>query len=150
MKKLLIAIFLASLLRAAMVIAATPPRRRGFPPAASPPAASRPATRPLADYETRAASLRKTLPANFAVIVQPPFVVAGDGGAEAVQASATGTVKWAVDKLKKEYYDKDPADILDIYLFKDKPSYDKYTWELFRTIPRLPSATSPPTTKPSS
>ena len=32
----------------------------------------------------------------------------------------------------------DPDEILDIFLFKDKTSYDKYTWEIFHTHPSTP------------
>jgi len=96
--------------------------------------ASGPATQPgrsAADYEAHAKALRTKLPKGFTVLVEAPFVVAGDGGAEAVQASATGTVKWAVEHLKMDYFEKDPAEIITIYLFKDKASYDKYAKEMF-------------------
>src|SRR4051812_1606271 len=111
-------------------------------------AATRPAApreRTLADYETHAAALRKTLPRHFTVIVQPPFVVAGDGTPESVKGSSVNTVKWAVDHLKKAYFDKDPTDILDIYLFKDKTSYDKYNEQLFTGAPDTPFGYYSPT-----
>jgi hypothetical protein len=101
-------------------------------------APARPPERTLADYEAHAKKLREKLPKHFTVIVQVPFVVAGDGTPESVKASATGTVKWAVDHLKKAYFDKDPADILDVYLFKDKTSYDRYNKEMFGGAPDTP------------
>ena len=33
-------------------------------------------------------------------------------------------MQWAVEKLKAAYFDIDPAEILDIWLFKDKASYE--------------------------
>jgi hypothetical protein len=109
--------------------------------------ATAPRQRTLTDYETHAAALRKKLPKHFMIIVQVPFVVIGDGTPDSVKASAANTVKWAVDHLKKAYFDKDPADILDIYLFKDKTSYDKYNEELFGGAPDTPFGYYSPTHK---
>jgi hypothetical protein len=65
-------------------------------------------------------------------------VVIGDGGHAAVKTSATRTVRWAVERLKKDYFKKDPLEILDIWLFKDKASYRKYTYEIFGDRPDTP------------
>jgi hypothetical protein len=40
-----------------------------------------------------------------------------------VRQRATRTVKWAVDKLKLDYFHRDPAEIIDVWLFRDKTSY---------------------------
>ena len=48
------------------------------------------------------------------------------------------TVKWAVDKLKKIYFSKNPNDILDIWLFKNETSYYKYAKEVFGDTPTTP------------
>jgi hypothetical protein len=92
-----------------------------------------PATVPAhtdAEYQAHVTRISKALP-TFTVLVQMPFVVAGDDAPHAVRASAAGTVKWSVDQLKKDYFEKDPVDLIDIYLFKDKASYDKYTRDYF-------------------
>ena len=94
--------------------------------------------RTQADYDKHIATLRKSLPEGFTVVIQAPFVVTGDGTPEAVKASAIGTVKWAVGQLKKDYFTKDPDDILTVYLFKDKTSYDKYTRTLLHDDPGTP------------
>jgi hypothetical protein len=109
--------------------------------------ATAPHERTLADYEAHAKLLRATLPKNFTIIVQPPFVIIGNGTPESVKASATNTVKWAVDHLKKAYFDKDPKEILDIYLFKDKATYDQYNEELFGGAPDTPFGYYSPTYK---
>ena len=37
----------------------------------------------------------------------------------------TRPVGWAVAKLKAEYFDRDPDEILDVWLFKDRESYER-------------------------
>jgi len=100
-----------------------------------------------ADYDMHITALKTKLPAGFSYVIQPPFVVIGDGGATSVQRHATQVVKWAVDKLKQEYFAKDPAAILDIWLFKDKASYDKHTQDIFDDEPTSPYGYYSPTHK---
>jgi hypothetical protein len=92
-----------------------------------------------AEFEAHVAQLKKRLPSkDFTIVVQPPFVVVGDEPADVVQWRADGTIKWAVEKLKQDYFSKDPEEILDIWLFKDAPSYDKHTRLLFNDTPTTP------------
>ena len=91
------------------------------------------------DYTAHVAALKQRLPSKeFSVVVQPPFVVVGDGGAEAVRACSIQTVKWAVDLLKKDYFTNDPTGIVDIWLFRDKQSYETNTEQLFDENPPTP------------
>ncbi len=80
------------------------------------------------------AELKKTMPAGFTMIVQPPFVLLGDEAPDVVRSRATKTVKWAVDKLKQDYFDTDPEPI-DIWLFRDKDSYEQHARSLFNDTP---------------
>ncbi len=96
------------------------------------------AAAPAKDYEGHVAELKRKIPPGFSIVVQEPFVVIGDGGAIAVGQSATGTVKWAVDHLKADFFQDDPEEILDIWLFKDRDSYNKYTQEIFKDTPGTP------------
>jgi peptidase C39-like protein len=91
-----------------------------------------------ADYAQHILALKKRVPKGFTVIVQKPFVVIGDEPAAVVRRRAEQTVKWAVLRLKKEYFTKDPDAILDIWLFKDKASYRKHTKEIFNDNPGTP------------
>ena len=75
---------------------------------------------------------------DFSIVIQRPFVVVGDEPEQAVRQHATDTVKWAVDHLKKDYFKEDPAEILDIWLFKDDSSYRKNTRLLFNSEPTTP------------
>ena len=72
------------------------------------------------------------------MVVTPPFVVIGDEPPADVRRRAENTVKWAVTKLKKAYFARDPKEILDIWLFKDKESYEKNAKKLFGKTPDTP------------
>ncbi len=100
-----------------------PPASSGFTPA---------------DFAQHLMVMKKRAPAGFTVLVAPPFVVAGDQSPDEVHRRATDTVKWAVERLKRDYFARDPADILDIWLFKDDASYRKFTKELFGDNPNTP------------
>ena len=92
-----------------------------------------------ADYAQHIMELKKKVPKKgFTIVIQHPFVVIGDEPPSAVKRRSERTVKWAVDKLKQEYFEKDPGEILDIWLFKDKSSYEKHTREIFGDRPTTP------------
>ena len=76
--------------------------------------------------------------AEFSFVIQRPFVVIGDETKQAVQERAEGTVKWAVDRLKQDFFANDPKEILDIWLFKDAASYEKHARLLFGETPTTP------------
>jgi len=91
------------------------------------------------EFTRHVEALKKKLPSSdFSIVVQPPFVVVGDGTADSVKEHAEHTVKWAVDKLKQDYFSKDPKDILDIWLFRDSASYEKNALALFGDKPSTP------------
>jgi hypothetical protein len=91
------------------------------------------------DLETHVAQLKKRLPSrNFSIVIQPPFVVVGDEPEQVVKERAEGTIKWAVEKLKQDFFTEDPKEILDIWLFKDAASYEKNTRLVFNDQPTTP------------
>jgi len=90
------------------------------------------------NLQDHAQALRDRLPGNFTILIQSAFVVISDDTPQHTRQYATGTVKWAVDHLKKDFFDHDPDEIIDIYLFKDAESYQRYTKELFHTRPHTP------------
>ncbi len=55
-----------------------------------------------------------------------------------VQRRATQTVKWAVERLKQDYFKRDPQEIIDIWLFRDRQSYTNYAHLLFNDTPTSP------------
>jgi hypothetical protein len=89
-------------------------------------------------FKDHLAELERKVPQNFTVVVQPPFVVLGDEAPERVRLRATNTVKWAVDKLKQEYFKRDSQEIIDIWLFRDAASYTNYARLLFNDAPTTP------------
>lgn len=86
----------------------------------------------------RAVALRKTAPEGFTVVLAPPFAVLGDEAPEVVQRRADQTVRWAVEKLKQDFFERDPEEIIEVWLFKDDASYRKHAKELFNDTPTTP------------
>lgn len=92
-----------------------------------------------AEFQKHAESLKiKLKNRGFTIIVEKPFVVIGDESAEMVKRRSQSTVKWAVDKLKQDFFTKDPENILNIWLFKDEISYRKHAKEFFDDEPDTP------------
>jgi Peptidase_C39 like family len=91
-----------------------------------------------ADYAQHVIALNKKLPDGFSVFIERPFVVVGDGPAEDVQAICQGTVRWAVEKLKRDFFARDPREIITIWLLKDDASYRRYTKSVFDDSPTTP------------
>ena len=92
-----------------------------------------------ADFAQHIMRLRKRLDKKtFTIVVRRPFVVIGDESAAVVKRRAEGTVKWSVDSLKESYFAKDPDHIIDIWLFKDKKSYQSNTRKFLGEVPSTP------------
>ncbi|HEX5050991.1 MAG TPA: hypothetical protein VFZ65_04400 [Planctomycetota bacterium] len=83
-------------------------------------------------------AMRARIPAGFDAVLEPPFVVIGDGGRRAVATSATRTVRWAVDMLRQDFFEHDPDKVLEVWLFDGKDSYRKHTRQLFDEQPTTP------------
>ena len=99
-----------------------------------------------ADYTQHIMQLKEKLPnKNFTIIIRKPFVVVGDEDAKTVEKRADNTVNWAVTKLKKRYFKKDPTYIIDVWLFKDKKSYRNNTKTVFNDNPSTPFGYYSPT-----
>jgi hypothetical protein len=104
-----------------------------FPRAAAvPPGRAR-----AAAYAQRAMELKRRAGPGFTIVVEPPFVVAGDGSKRGVENGA-GTVRWATAMLKQDYFTKDPDKILDVWLFNGAESYRRNARRLFGDRPETP------------
>ena len=86
-----------------------------------------------------AASPADTIP----IIDLSPLI--GDEPGGMVRRRAEGTIQWAVDMLRKDFYQRDPDEILDIWLFQDKASYEKHAEALFGARPTTPFGYYSPT-----
>jgi len=91
------------------------------------------------DADPHVAALRERLgPGAWTIVVEPPFVVAGDEDAATVKRRAEKSIRWAAEKLKQEFFAKDPDGYLDVYLFKDEKSYESNAIRLFGEKPTTP------------
>ncbi len=90
-------------------------------------------------YATHIQRLRSKLPSEgFTITIEPPFVVIGDEDPDVLRRRAKLTVGWAVKRLKRQYFAKDPDRILNIWLFRNKDSYETNTMRLFDSRPSTP------------
>jgi hypothetical protein len=90
------------------------------------------------EYQQHVQKLKEKVPPGFTVILQKPFVVIGDEQPDVVKLRAEKTIRWSVDMLKHDYFENDPLEIIDIWLFKNEESYTKYTREIFGDEPTTP------------
>ena len=92
-------------------------------------------------YDEHIAQLRKKLRAkrlgDMTVRIEDPFVVVGNG-TEADVARSAGTVRWAADRLERDFFAKRPGRILDVYLFDDAASYERGVLALTGERPTTP------------
>jgi hypothetical protein len=91
-----------------------------------------------ADYCQRVMEARRQAPAGFTVLVEPPFVVAGDEPPEALRRRSEYTIRWASEKLMQDYFAKPPEHVIVVWLFKDDAGYRKHTREVFGDKPTTP------------
>ncbi len=92
-----------------------------------------------ADYAKHVRQLRRRLPARgYAVVIEKPFVVIGDDTTPTLRRYSQATVRWAVTRLKKDYFAKDPDRILDIWLFKNAVTYEAGARRFFGETPSTP------------
>src|SRR5262245_42855327 len=91
-----------------------------------------------ADYAKHISQLKKQLPDGFSVFIWPPSVVLGDGPSSDVKSICRGTVRWAVEHLRHDYFRRDPDEIITIWLFNDDASYRQYTKSIFNDEPTTP------------
>ena len=99
------------------------------------------------DYRTHARLWKESLPEDFHVVIEKPFVVIGDEDPKTVERRAAGTVRWATKRLKEMYFKKDPNHIINIWLFKDKASYEANAWEYLGDRPSTPYGYYSPSSK---
>jgi len=74
----------------------------------------------------------------FHVIQSEPFIVIGDDSRRKVQRSVDRTISYSVARLKRRYNFRDPAEVLEVWLFRNERSYRKYTRLLLDDDPDTP------------
>lgn len=88
------------------------------------------------DLAAHCRRLRTQLPDKWPVIVERPFVVTGDS--PHLGGIAKNTVRWAVTRLKKDFFEHDPSWFVDVWLFDGKKSYEEHTAAIFSETPTTP------------
>jgi hypothetical protein len=63
----------------------------------------------------------------FESVVEPPFIVLGDLSPADLKRYSEGTVRWAVTKLKQDYFAKEPDHVIAVWLFGNAVSYTNNT-----------------------
>lgn len=92
-----------------------------------------------ADYAQHILRLKqRPIVPNLTYVVEKPFVVAGNESPAVVRRRAEQTVRWAVERLKKEYFPLDPDSIITIYLLGDKDTYEQAARAILRERPGTP------------
>lgn len=86
---------------------------------------------PTAAQQKALDEAHKLAPPGFTVFIQAPFIMVGDESASQLRRRAESTVKWTVERLKQDFFATDPEEVITIWLFKDKKSYEANTRQLF-------------------
>ncbi len=108
------------------------------------PAAARAPAEPLvhghspAEYAQHVLALKEKLGPGFTVVIEPPFVVAGNEAEATVRSRAEDIVSWATGRLTADFFTAEPKRILDVLLFRDARSYRKTAIDLFHAEPTTP------------
>ena len=82
--------------------------------------------------------IARRLSGRFLIVVEPPFVAVTDGTVDTVRRYVTGTVRWAVEHLRRDYFASDPSRVLEIWLFRSHESYVADTLRMFGEEPETP------------
>lgn len=116
---------------------ATPAPANLPPPPAQP---APPAPLQQKDFDQAIASAKKMIGAEtgFGMVIEKPFLVVSSSGQATAQKWAEGTVRWASERLKKEYFARDPDHVITIWLFSGKTPYEKYNKQFWGSTPTTP------------
>lgn len=74
----------------------------------------------------------------FTVRVVGPWVVAGDESPAVVAGRADRTVAWAHARLRERFFDRDPAEPVPVWLFRDADSYHHHVSAWLGRAPHTP------------
>ncbi len=90
------------------------------------------------EKEYKPKKLTPRIVSDFHIVLERPFVVIGDGSPNEVRQWSEGTIRWAVSRLKQQYFPKNPDHVINIWLFKDKVSYQQNVYDIFGRRPHTP------------
>lgn len=107
-------------------------------PNGSAPALEAEATPHRADVSQRAQQLRAELPAGFTLAYEAPFLVIGNEAPATVRQRAKGIVRRTSELLLKDFFPSAPAALHEVWLFKDKPTYERASRQRWHLEPETP------------
>jgi hypothetical protein len=91
-----------------------------------------------AEEEYQPKVLTPRMVSKFHVVLERPFLVIGDDSPTMVRQWSQGTIRWAVERLKQQYFRQNPDHVINIWLFKDKASYQQNMVDIFGRRPHTP------------
>jgi hypothetical protein len=71
-------------------------------------------------------------------LIEAPFVVIGDESPAKVKSRTTGFFRWTVRHLEKDFFKTRPAEIIEVWLFKNEKTYRKGAKKFFGDTPETP------------
>lgn len=83
-----------------------------------------------------AAAAPRAIPDGYAVAAHPPFVVVAPKAQ--LQRYVEGLVGWTVARLKQDFFSRDPAETIDVWLLADAATYQRVAKELTGEAPDTP------------
>jgi hypothetical protein len=102
------------------------------------PACARAAEVEPAEVEAHLERLVPTLAPGFIARVEHPFVVVTDASPDELDDWCRRTIRWSVQKLKAQFFDRDPDRVLEVWLLKDLESFDREVQRMFGRTPNTP------------
>jgi hypothetical protein len=91
-----------------------------------------------ADVVQHVITLKETLPAGMTMVWEKPFLVIGNESPQEVKDRAKNIVRWTRDLLLKDFFAESPSTLQEVWILKDKASYEKCSKELFHNTPDTP------------
>ncbi len=83
-------------------------------------------------------TLKETLPPGSTVVWEKPFLVIGNEPPDTVRDRAKNLIRRERDLLLKDFFEEPPRTLQEVWVLKDKTTYEKYSRELFGTNPETP------------
>ena len=91
-----------------------------------------------ADIARHMMALAGRIPPGFTVRLARPFVVIGNEDPATVTLRAERIVGWTIGMLRRDFFDRDPTEILDVWLLAGDDDYRRYAKQLFDDEPETP------------
>ena len=93
---------------------------------------------PADPLRLRYEAIATEMPEGFRAAIEPPFVVVSDAPEAELRRWCAGTIRWAVTRLKRSYFERDPEHVLTVWLFKDRDTYEAHVEKLWGRRPTTP------------